>query len=178
MSELLKVACVCGSLQAESGNLRLLKLARELAPHPLELEIFDGLGSLPHFNPDLDASTLESVSVWRQCLRSSLVVLVACPEYGHSLPGVVKNAVDWVIGSGELEGKPVAVTASTPSLERGRRGIKALTDTLGAVSAQVLWDTPIARGDAQAASVRELLSCLLAAARREQEHPGSLLARL
>ncbi|MEZ4372366.1 MAG: NADPH-dependent FMN reductase [Polyangiaceae bacterium] len=178
MAEKMRVACVCGSLQSESGNLRLLKVAQQLAPHPLELEIFDGLGALPHFNPDLDASTLESVSAWRQCLRSSLVVLIACPEYGHSLPGVVKNGVDWVIGSGELEGKPVAVTASTPSLERGRRGIKALTDTLGAVSAQLLWDTPIVRGDAEVASVHGLLNCVLDAARREQGSPGALLNRL
>lgn len=140
--------------------------------------MFEGLGALPHFNPDLDAGAIESVSAWREGLSSSLVVLIACPEYGHSLPGVVKNAVDWVIGSGELEGKPVAVTASTPSLERGRRGIRALTDTLRAVSARLLWDVPIARGDGQDAQLGELLACLQEAALSEMNRPSSLLARL
>lgn len=177
MPRVLRIVCVCGSLQAQSGNRRLLHRARELAPHPLELELFEGLGALPHFNPDLDAGAIDSVSAWRASLASSLVVLIACPEYGHSLPGVVKNAVDWVIGSGELEGKPVAVTASTPSLERGRRGIKALRDTLEAVSAKLLWDVPIARGEAQDAQLRALLSCLEEAARSELDRPSALLAQ-
>ncbi|MCA9630376.1 MAG: NAD(P)H-dependent oxidoreductase [Myxococcales bacterium] len=167
MTDVLRVACVCGSLQAESGNLRLLKRAQELAPHPLKLEIFDGLRALPHFNPDLDVSGIESVSAWRSCLSSHLAVLIACPEYGHSLPGALKNGVDWVIGSGELERKLVAVTASTPHVERGRRGIEALTNTLAAVSARVLWDTPVVRGDAEDTQLLELLCCLEEAARRE-----------
>jgi len=55
-------------------------------------------------------------------LSASDAVLIASPEYGFSLPGALKNAIDWVIGSGELEGKVVAITAAVPGPERGRRG--------------------------------------------------------
>lgn len=58
---------------------------------------------------------------WRQTLAESHAVLVASPEYGFSLPGALQNGIDWVIGSGELEEKVVAITAAVPGLERGRR---------------------------------------------------------
>jgi hypothetical protein len=78
--------------------------------------LFDGLRHLPHFNPDMELSGVpDSVRVWRQALAESDAVLVACPEYGFSLPGALKNGVDWVIGSGELEHKVVAITAAVPA---------------------------------------------------------------
>ncbi len=95
---------ICGSLQAKSGNLTLLHIAAASTPPGVELMIFDGLRNLLHFNPDIEASGVpESVTRWRQALAESCAVLIASPEYGFSLPGVLKNSIDWVIGSGELE---------------------------------------------------------------------------
>jgi chromate reductase, NAD(P)H dehydrogenase (quinone) len=91
-------------------------------------------------------------------------VLVASPEYGFSLPGTLKNAIDWVIGSGELEGKVVAITAAVPAPERGRRGLQALRDTLAAVRATIVGGEPIARGPEFDRHVAELLQALIAAA--------------
>src|SRR6187455_2016612 len=123
----MRVLAICGSLQAKSANLSLLHRAQELMPADAALSIFDGIKDLPHFNPDLEQDgPLPVVDTWRRAIAESDALLIACPEYGHSLPGVLKNAVDWVIGSGELEGKIVALTASTPAAERGRRGLAAL----------------------------------------------------
>ena len=73
------------------------------------------LATLPHFNPEIEATGVpESVTRWRRALAESDAVLIASPEYGFSLPGALKNAIDWVIGSGELEGKVVAITAAVP----------------------------------------------------------------
>src|SRR6185436_19006365 len=105
----MKILALCGSLQAKSGNLALLAAAVAAAPPGVEVVVFDGLRDLPHFNPDLEAQgPPESVMTWRRVLAESDALLVASPEYGHSLPGVLKNAIDWVIGSGELEEKTVA----------------------------------------------------------------------
>ena len=141
---MIRILSVCGSLQANSKNRALLNIAADAAPPNVEIARFDGLADLPHFNPDIEAiEAPESVRRWRQALDSSDAVLIACPEYGHSLPGVLKNAIDWVIGSGELEGKVVGITAAVPGPERGRRGLQALTDTLTAVRATIVGGEPI-----------------------------------
>ena len=115
----MRILAVCGSLQANSGNLALLQAAAASAPPGVELVLWDGLRDLPHFNPDIEVSgTPESVRRWRQALADSRAVLIASPEYGFSLPGALKNGIDWVIGSGELEGKVVAITSAVPGPER------------------------------------------------------------
>ena len=81
----------------------------------MEIALFEGLRALPHFDPDLEAQGApESVLELRRALGESDGLLIASPEYGHSLPGVLKNMVDWLIGLGELHQRIVAITASTP----------------------------------------------------------------
>ena len=80
------------------------------------------------------------------------------------LPGSLKNAIDWVIGTGELEGKIVAITAAVPGPDRGKRGLQALRDTLGAVSAVVVGGAPIVRGSGFDDDVKELLQALISKA--------------
>lgn len=121
------------------------------------------LGELPFFDPTLPEPPA-TVRRLRQAIVRADAVFFVCPEYGHSLPGVLKNAVDWVIGSGELERKVVAVTASVPDPTRGRRGLAALRQTLGAVSARVVWDEPIVRGT-EDDSLPRIQAALEAAAR-------------
>ena len=136
----MRILAVCGSLQAKSKNLILLNVAARVAPPDVEVVRFEGLGDLPHFNPDIEANggAPESVLRWRRAIDDSTALLIACPEYGFSLPGVLKNAIEWAIGSGELERKVVAITAAVPGPERGRRGLQALRDTLTAVSATIV----------------------------------------
>ena len=143
----MRILAICGSLQAQSKNRALLTAAAASTPPGVQLVLFDGIRDLPHFDPDLEASPLPaSVLRWRQALADCDAVLVACPEYGFSLPGALKNAIDWVIGSGELEGRIVAITAAVPGPERGRRGLQALRDTLSAVRATIVGGEPIPVG--------------------------------
>jgi chromate reductase, NAD(P)H dehydrogenase (quinone) len=169
-----RILAVSGSLQEGSSNSKLLQAAAASAPAGVRVVVFDGLGKLPHFNPDLERDgTLEEVDAWRRALEESDGVLIASPEYGHSLPGVLKNAIDWVIGTGELERKVVAITAAVPASDRGRLGLKALRDTLGAVSANIVGGEPIVRGERFDLEARALLASLVRAVGSERELVGA-----
>ena len=131
-------------------------------PNGVEVVVTDLLRDLPFFNPELEASGVPPpVESWRRALADSDAVLIASPEYGHSLPGVLKNAIDWVVGSGELDNKVVATTAAVPHGDRGRLGLQALGQTLRAVAAVVVGEQPIVRGPDFETHVRELLAALV-----------------
>jgi chromate reductase len=154
----IRVLGIVGSLGARSSNLTLLERAVSVAPEGIEIALYTGLGKLPYFDPDVDPGDAPSaVHALRQAIAASDAVLIAAPEYAHSLPGVLKNAIDWLIGSGELERKVVAITASVPHSERGRQGLAALRQTLGAVRAVIVSDEPIARGSTSEAAIRDVL---------------------
>lgn len=158
----IRILGIVGSLGARSSNLMLLETAASIAPDNVEVALYTGLGDLPYFDPDLEPDAgPPTVQSLRQAIATSDAVLIAAPEYGHSLPGVLKNAIDWLIGSGELERKIVAITASVPASERGRQGLAALRQTLGAVRAVIVSDEPIARGSTSEAEIREVLRRLV-----------------
>jgi NAD(P)H-dependent FMN reductase len=144
----MRILAICGSLQAESGNLVLLRAAATTAPPGIEVRLSDGLRGLPHFNPDIElqGATPDAVRAWRAEIAASDALLIATPEYGHSLPGALKNAIDWVIGTGELHRKVVGVTAATAAAGRGILGIQALQSTLRAVDAAIVGGAPTVRG--------------------------------
>jgi chromate reductase, NAD(P)H dehydrogenase (quinone) len=160
-----RILAICGSLQAGSGNLALLNTAAASMPPGVELVLFDGLRDLPHFNPDLEVSGVpESVTKWRLAMTESDAVLISTPEYGFSLPGALKNGIDWLIVSGELERKIVAITAAVAGPERGRRGLEALRDTLSAVRATIVGGAPIVRGPGMESQVAALVRDVIEAA--------------
>jgi chromate reductase len=159
-----RILGICGSLQAGSSNAALLSAALRHAPASVELALYGGLAALPHFNPDLErAHTLPEVDALRAAVASADALLIACPEYGHSLPGVLKNAIDWLIGTGELERKRVAITAAVVHPERGRAGLAALRTTLAAVSAELLFDAPVVRTGDPAPALAALFAALCSA---------------
>jgi NAD(P)H-dependent FMN reductase len=168
MGRPLRILAVCGSLQAASANRALLETAAASAPDGVEVVLSDDLRHLPHFDADSEASAPQAVRDWRRALADSDAVLIASPEYAHSLPGVLKNGIDWVVGSGELERKVVAITAAVPGPDRGRLGLKALRQTLGAVSATIVGGEPIARGPDFASQVAALVRALADAVRRDR----------
>jgi NAD(P)H-dependent FMN reductase len=167
-----RILGICGSLQAQSSNLSLLQVAAARAPAGTTLTIFDGLRDLPPFNPDLEGAVPPSVEAWRRALRESDALLIALPEYGFSLPGALKNAIDWVIGSGELERKIVAVTAAVSHPERGKRGLRALTETLSAVSARIVGGAPMVRGPSSEEEVAALVKSLVDEAGKPDTAPA------
>lgn len=108
----IKILAVSGSLRASSSNALLLHTIKKLVPSTVEFFIYKGLGGLPPFD-DADDVPI-AVSVWRKHLQDADAVLVCSPEYAFGVPGSLKNAFDWTVGSGELVNKPLAlVTAST-----------------------------------------------------------------
>jgi chromate reductase len=108
------------------------------APPGVELELYDGVGALPHFNPDLDngsAPPPAPVVDFRTRLRAADAVLISTPEYAHGVPGSLKNAIDWLVGDGELVGKPVVLVNAT---SRSTYAQESLTETLTVMSWKVL----------------------------------------
>jgi NAD(P)H-dependent FMN reductase len=169
----IRILAVCGSLQTRSSNRALLESARASARGGVDITPFEGLRDLPPFDPDTDeGSAPEPVLAWRRALSGSDALLVASPEYGFSLPGALKNAVDWVIGTGELEGKVVGVTAAVNIEGRGRRGLEALADTLRAVSARIVGGSSIVRGPSFERDVAALVAAIVEEVGRPSEAPA------
>src|SRR5450432_4339141 len=128
----MRILAVSGSLRASSSNTALLRAAAALAPPGVAVTLYDGPGNLPHFNPDLDGETVPpAVKDWRRSLQASDGVLFSVPEYAHGVPGVLKNALDWVVGSGEFMDKPAALFNGSP---RGTYAQASLTETLTAMT--------------------------------------------
>ncbi|WP_458315430.1 NAD(P)H-dependent oxidoreductase [Mycolicibacterium brisbanense] len=112
----IKVLVLVGSLRAASTNRQLAELAVEAAPEGVDLRIFDQLGELPFYNEDIDgADVAESVTALRSAAAEADAALVVTPEYNGSIPGVLKNAIDWLsrpYGNGALKDKPLAVVGT------------------------------------------------------------------
>jgi len=167
-----RIIGISGSLQARSANGALLELARSSAPGDVELAIFDGLRAIPPFDPDTsDADAPGAVLALRRALAGSDAVLIASPEYGFSLPGALKNAIDWVIGSGELEGKVVGITAAVKIQGRGQRGLAALAEPLRAVSARIMGGWSIVQGPSFEREVAALVQAIVDEVRRPASPP-------
>jgi NAD(P)H-dependent FMN reductase len=118
-----------------------------LADDSTSVDIFADLDRLPYFNPDLDTEPVPGpVADLRARLGAADGLLIASPEYAHEMPGVLKNALDWLVSSGELYGKPVAVLCAAPSSERGVFVREALERTLNAEGASVVFSKTVAVG--------------------------------
>src|SRR4051794_25043921 len=137
----MRVLAVSGSLQARSSNRAVLRTARRLAPAGIEVVDSMSVGDVPAFNSDLEgegAATPAVVVEWRNQVAGAGGVLIASPEYAHSMPGSLKNALDWLVGSGGLYEKPVAVLCGSPRPNGGVLGRQALEQTLKAQGAFVV----------------------------------------
>jgi len=121
-----------GSLRKYSYNRSLLCAAAKLVPKDAKLEIFD-LGGIPLYNQDLETQMPEKVKEFKAKIRAADAILIATPEYNHSMPGVLKNAIDWAsrpYGDNVFEGKPVAVMSASPGMMGGVRAQYNLRQTL------------------------------------------------
>ncbi|RYG58027.1 NAD(P)H-dependent oxidoreductase [bacterium] len=104
---------ISGSLRAVSSNSVLLRAARALAPESVEVRLYEEMGELPHFNPEIEAS--DDVANLKRAVVEADGVLFCTPEYVHGLPGSFKNLLDWLVSDGELWDKPVAVLSARKS---------------------------------------------------------------
>ena len=118
----MRVLGIAGSLRRDSYNHALLRVAAERLPAGVELVEFDRLGEIPPYDADLEeggAPAPAAVAALREAMREADAVLIATPEYNHSIPGVLKNALDWAsrpAGESALTGTPAAVIGASTGM--------------------------------------------------------------
>lgn len=124
---------ISGSLRKQSSNATLLRAAQQLTPKGVELILYSDLATLPHFNPDVEESTLPlSVNKFRHHIQKADGLIISTPEYAHGVPGSLKNALDWLVGGSEFVDKPVALlNASSRSVYAQASLIETLTTMSG-----------------------------------------------
>src|ERR1700710_1062505 len=106
---------ISGSLRAYSSNTSVLQAAIRLAPEGVHVLLYGGLGDLPHFNPDLDGDAPPAnVGALRRAVGACDGLLLCSPEYARGVAGAMKNGLDWLVGSTEFPGKPVALINASP----------------------------------------------------------------
>lgn len=175
----MRILAVSGSLRAVSSNTELLRAAALLAPAGMEVVEYTGLGTLPHFNPDLEAGALPAAAAdLRARVGGADALLVSSPEYAHGVPGSLKNALDWLVGGPELVGKPVALLNASP---RAVHAQASLAETVNTMSGRLverasvavpllgrgLDASAIAADPEMAATLRAALTALAEAVREE-----------
>ncbi|GLZ75558.1 NAD(P)H-dependent FMN reductase [Actinorhabdospora filicis] len=118
----IKILGVSGSLRADSHNTALLRAAQEHAPEGVEIEIYDRLREIPPYDFDLDTEELrpEPAADLRRRVAEADGLLIATPEFNYSVPGVLKNAIDWASTDwartgGPLDRKPTAIMGAAPT---------------------------------------------------------------
>jgi NAD(P)H-dependent FMN reductase len=140
-TDTLRVLAISGSLRRLSSNTALVSAAVRVAPAGVEVSVYRELADVPPFNPDLDTDTAPAaIGRLRAALDACDAILICSPEYAHGVSGMLKNALDWVVGSGELIGKPVAlINAST----RATHAYAALKETLTTMSGRVVEEAAV-----------------------------------
>jgi chromate reductase len=146
----MKVLGISGSLRRDSLNHALLREAAERLPAGVDLVEFEGLREIPPYDADLEAlETPAAVTKLREAMRNADAVLVATPEYNHSIPGVLKNALDWAsrpAGQSALTGKPAAVIGASTGMFGAVWAQAETRKVLGALGGRVVEaELPVAR---------------------------------
>jgi chromate reductase len=146
------ILLVSGSLRRGSTNAAALDAIAQSDVRGVRFRRFDGLGALPHFNPDDDVDPLPAaVAELRAAIAESDAVVFCTPEYAGTLPGSFKNLLDWSVGGGEIYEKPVAWVNVATSPLGGNGAHASLRTVLGYVGARIVdgacLDVPVGRGD-------------------------------
>ena len=142
---------IAGSFRAGSHNMQLLRLAAEELPEGVELVVFDGLAEIPAFDQDLEDLAPDAVDALNAAIAGADAILIATPEYNGSIPGALKNALDWVsrpIAGSPIRRKPVAVIGASTSAFGAVWAQRELKKVLGVMGARVLdVELPVAKAD-------------------------------
>jgi NAD(P)H-dependent FMN reductase len=148
----LRILAISGSLRERSSNTSLLRLAIDAAPDDMTIAMYDGLATLPPFNPDDDVDVPPApVLDLRARVGEADGLLFCSPEYAHGVPGSLMNALDWLVASVELPHKPVALLNASAWATHAQA---SLVETLTVMSTRIVHDAcvtiPVARGDVAA----------------------------
>ncbi len=126
------ILAISGSLNPASTNTIILKTLSTLAPANVTITLNDDIGQLPFFSPDKDPQ-IEALLHFKQQVQAAGSVIFSTPEYAFGVPGVLKNALDWLVYTGELNQKPVAVISASPLYLGGDKALASLLLTLTAL---------------------------------------------
>ncbi len=188
-----KILGISGSLRRGSHNTRLLEAAAELLPEGVELELFDGLKAVPPYDEDDDVDPApDPVARLRETIAGSDAVFIATPEYNSSVPGQLKNALDWAsrpLMTNSMRFKPVAVAGASTGAFGAVWAQGELRKVLAAMGARVV-EAEVAVGHAPTQfdeegrlvdedireQLAELLNVLLAAVAERRETPHQPVA--
>jgi chromate reductase, NAD(P)H dehydrogenase (quinone) len=129
-SRTIRILAISGSLRKVSSNTALLHAAIALSPANVEMKLYGGLGDLPHFNPDLELTEPSSVTDLRVQVKWSDGLVISSPEYAHGVPGVLKNALDWLVSGEEFVGKPIAVFNASPRAIYAQASLSEIVATM------------------------------------------------
>lgn len=133
--QLVRILAISGSLRQVSSNTNLLHAAISLSPANVEMKLYRGLGDLPHFNPDLEPHTPPAVMDLKQQMAWCDGLLISSPEYAHGVPGVLKNALDWLVSGFEFIDKPIALFNASPHATHAQA---ALTEIVTVMSGRIV----------------------------------------
>jgi chromate reductase, NAD(P)H dehydrogenase (quinone) len=182
----MRVLGISGSLRRDSLNSALLRAAAERLPAGVELVEYEGLREIPPYDADLELERAPlAVAELREAIRAADAVLVATPEYNHSIPGVLKNALDWAsrpAGQSALNGTPAAVVGASTGMFGAVWAQAETRKVLGALGGRVVEaELPVAAADKllvdgrlelppeQSERLQEIVSELVAAAEEAGE---------
>ena len=137
----MKILAISGSLRDGSASTALARALAALAPPGTEVAIFAGLAEIPPFDPDDDREgdvPPPAVARLRAALGAADAVVICTPEYAFGVPGVLKNALDWTVASGDFANKPTAAISSSPSDLGGDKAYASLQLTLRAMQSRLV----------------------------------------
>ncbi|HEY6954034.1 MAG TPA: NADPH-dependent FMN reductase, partial [Flavisolibacter sp.] len=122
---------ICGSTRTQSANLFIIQYVASLMVNDVEFEVYDGLTQLPYFNPDLDKESAPApVEAFRQKIKTADGVLICTPEYIFSLPGILKNAIEWCVATTVFSEKPVALITASASGAAAHQSLQLVMKTI------------------------------------------------
>lgn len=126
-----KVFAICGSTRAYSANLSIIRYVATVLSNQVEFAIYEELSALPHFNPDLDKDQApEIIENLRSQIKNADGVLICTPEYVFSLPGALKNAIEWCVSTTVFSEKPVALITSSASGAKAHESLQLVMKTI------------------------------------------------
>lgn len=129
----IKILAITGSTRKNSSNYKILKYISENIKSEFEVEIFEDLADIPHFNPDLDNENLpKQVEAFRNKIIAADGVLICTPEYVFSLPGSLKNALEWCVSTTIFSNKKTGLITASASGEMGHEQLILIMKTLEA----------------------------------------------
>jgi chromate reductase len=150
MAEPITILGICGSLRKASYNRGALRAAQKLCPEGAKLEIFE-LDGIPIFNQDEDSNPPARVVEFKKRIRAADAILIATPEYNYSVPGPLKNAIDWAsrpYGDNAWDGKPVALMSAALSMGGGVRAQYHLRQSFVFLNMEAVMQPEVAIGNA------------------------------